>query len=61
MDTNNRWNRLMNINKKSCEAINNLKASGSNTIEVTLTLRELYEIASLSGNEATIFKRKCLS
>ena len=61
MDNNKRWNRLMKINKKSCKAINSLKASGNNTIEINLTLKELYEIASLSGNEATILKRKYLS
>ena len=61
VDNNKRWNRLMEINKKSCAAINSSKASGNNTIEISLTLEELYEIASLSGNEATILKRKCLS
>ncbi len=61
MDNNKRWNRLMEINRKSCAAINSLKASKNNTVEINLTLEELYEIASLSGNEATILKRKCLS
>ena len=61
MDNNKRWNRLMKINKKSCTAINSLKVSENNTIEINLTLEELYEIASLSGNEATILKRNCLT
>ena len=61
MGNNKRWNRLVKINKKSCTAISSLKASGSNTIGVNLTLEELYEIASLSENEATILKRKFLT
>ena len=58
MDNNKRWNRLMEINKKSRTAINSLKIRGNNTIEINLTLEELYEIALLSGNEATVIKRK---
>ncbi len=61
MDNNKRWNRLMKINKKSCAAINSSKTNGNNAIEINFTIEELYEIASLSGNEATILRRKCLS
>ena len=54
---NKRWNRLMQINRKACEAINSLKTSESNEAPIVLTKEELYEIASLSGDTATILKR----
>ena len=52
-----RWNILMKINKKVCNKINNLKKTNNTIAMVNLTLDELYEIANLSGNEATIIKR----
>ena len=61
MNDNRRWNRLMEINRKSCAAINDSKASGNNTVKINFSREELYEIASLSGDEATILRRKCLS
>ena len=54
---NKRWDRLMQINRKACEAINSLKTSASNEAQILLTKEELYEITSLSGDTATILKR----
>lgn len=51
------WQMLMNINNRAVEAIKKAKTENKDSIEVLFTLVELYEIAQLSGNEATIVKR----
>lgn len=57
MDKEKEWQLLMNINNKAVEAIKKAKTENKDSIEVSFTLTELYEIAQLSGNEATIVKR----
>lgn len=58
-----RWRRLKDINSKACNAINELRACQKRPTDkllVPFTMEELYEIASLSGGEATILKREDL-
>ena len=57
------WDRLISINQKACSAINNIKRLGSANESdfVELSLEELYEIASLTGNHATILMRQIKS
>lgn len=50
MNKNDEWNLDMSINKKACDLIN-----GN---DVKFTEKELYQIANVFGNMATILKRK---
>lgn len=51
MTDNKKWDLYMSINRKACDAIKNKK-------EVEFTVTELYEIANMFGNQATILKRR---
>lgn len=50
MNKNDEWNLGMSINKKACDLINGK--------DVNFTEKELYQIANVFGNMATILKRK---
>ncbi len=66
MTDEHKWQTLMSINKKTTDAINELKSCPAQDVvnighveqKVYLTRNELYLLAELTGNEATILKRK---